>query len=560
MDLVWASLSRNTRKSSVVIDNTYQPKTLKTMCREVINSNINTSEVIEAHLSETVVGEVFQNRVQDFAMSFNLDNSVLYRNIFGPITDCWGEEALSRFWGFRTDGGMIESILRAILPAAEQFCIIDKFYHTTYGRCGAQIGRKKTFVALPETTANICNQLILKASEKLEIDGILLVVEKDGTPISEDEVLLLLPGETFLLLTNKDKWISPLEYSALSSTLSNPETWISPSDHSVPCSSSSGSFDVPVAKMIVSAIADNEAQVISTPISAQLHSIINVDCNYETLWIDYEIPWNKVPSFIMEACEKGEVGDAMVTEIIHIIINSMKEIKANIPAKALHIVANKLVDKYPDVFKDKDHDNVTIGDGRYSIFKKLQDRNFYLPRPNKRKNDNIHQTILKNSKKQLNAKAGCPNWQPPIKHDDCWTQDMKQDLNSYINKELNQEFYKLLEKAFQHQRLYINAQKPPSLEDILAEWPILFLKETIKWHFNFLTKSNFDKLRLDLESKSATILDFMCKKKKVDQSKNNYSLHLNALITFAIYFKEDFSVFIFDFEGSDTRTLKKKSR
>ncbi|CAH0549841.1 unnamed protein product [Brassicogethes aeneus] len=134
MDLVWASLIRNTRKSSVVEDNTHQPKTLKTLCREVINAKINTCEVFEAKLSETVVNEVFQNRVQDFAMSFDLDDSVLFRNIFGPITDFWGEEALRRFWGFRSDGVMIESIFGSLLPAAEQFCVTDNFYHTTYGR------------------------------------------------------------------------------------------------------------------------------------------------------------------------------------------------------------------------------------------------------------------------------------------------------------------------------------------------------------------------------------------------------------------------------------------
>ncbi|CAH0549843.1 unnamed protein product [Brassicogethes aeneus] len=150
LPLVWVSLIRNTRKSSVVEDNTHQPKTLKTLCREVINTKINTCEVVEAKLSETVVNEVFQNRVQDFAMSFNLDDSVLFRNIFGPITDFWGEEALRRFWGFRSDGVMIESIFGSLLPAAEQFCVTDKFYHTTYGRVCEQCVQQNCLKRVPE--------------------------------------------------------------------------------------------------------------------------------------------------------------------------------------------------------------------------------------------------------------------------------------------------------------------------------------------------------------------------------------------------------------------------
>lgn len=45
------------------------------------------------------------------------------------------------------------------------------------------------------------------ASQKLHIDGCVLVLEKDGTMIDENEALRQLHQEIFMLLTKEEKWI-----------------------------------------------------------------------------------------------------------------------------------------------------------------------------------------------------------------------------------------------------------------------------------------------------------------------------------------------------------------
>lgn len=53
-------------------------------------------------------------------------------------------------------------------------------------------------------------------------------------------------------------------------------------------------------------------------------------------------------------------------EMIHVIINDMRQIK-----EALKMVANKLICKYPKIFKDVDDGGVVMGDGCCTTFTKL---------------------------------------------------------------------------------------------------------------------------------------------------------------------------------------------
>lgn len=52
----------------------------------------------------------------------------------------------------------------------------------------------------------------------------------------------------------------------------------------------------------------------------------------------------------------------------------MRVINPLIPAKAVKRVAQQLVEKYPKIFMDVDDDGIVIGDGSYSIYKKLAER------------------------------------------------------------------------------------------------------------------------------------------------------------------------------------------
>lgn len=52
----------------------------------------------------------------------------------------------------------------------------------------------------------------------------------------------------------------------------------------------------------------------------------------------------------------------------------MRQIKQNIPSTALNIIANKLVSKYPKMFRAVDDDGIVLGNAACAIFTKLHER------------------------------------------------------------------------------------------------------------------------------------------------------------------------------------------
>lgn len=89
--------------------------------------------------------------------------------------------------------------------------------------------RYKKFVTVKEKTQDVMFNLIVEgkiafhlnntdtihsnlflASAKLEINGSTLVLEKDGTEVSDDDVLLYFKEETLILLQPGETWKSPI--------------------------------------------------------------------------------------------------------------------------------------------------------------------------------------------------------------------------------------------------------------------------------------------------------------------------------------------------------------
>ncbi|KAF5278248.1 hypothetical protein FQR65_LT15737 [Abscondita terminalis] len=70
---------------------------------------------------------------------------------------------------------------------------------------------KKVCVVISSDQENKCEQLIFKANQKLEINGSVLVLESDGTLVDDDNALMCLKKEIFLLLQCNEFWspVSP---------------------------------------------------------------------------------------------------------------------------------------------------------------------------------------------------------------------------------------------------------------------------------------------------------------------------------------------------------------
>lgn len=263
----------------------------------------------------------------------------------------------------------------------------------------------------------------------------------------------------------------------------------------------------------------------------------------ESTWQNFEIPWNKIPNFMIEQCEKGCSDRRIIAEIVHMVVNEMRQIKTHIPNMAYRCIARKMAEKFPLTFLDRDLDGTVIGNGIHSIVNRLQDRGHYLNRPHKRKHaSNSHPVNVKIARRLSNSMAGCSNWQPELKDEE---QGLNDDSINYMD-ENNPNFYTALEKVFPQQRQFINKMDPsPSIEDVRKVWGVLFKKTAALWHFTKLTGVECPNNR-DIEQKCKKIIDYATSKNICIA--DNEDCLLKAMQALCLHFKENFSAFLFKFK------------
>ena len=196
----------------------------------------------------------------------------------------------------------------------------------------------------------------ITASQKLDINGEKICLESDGTLIDEDEILILMKKETLILLESGQQYVSAKEISFSSSLPSTVNL----------NSANSLNFDEETNDPIPVILSTDSDEMMQC--NNRLTTLYNYNLEYQ--WTNFNIPWDKIPADMILNCEKGEKIKSVVTQIVHIIINEMRSIKAEIPTKALKSVAIQLVKKHPDTFADKSDDGEMYGDGCCTIFSK----------------------------------------------------------------------------------------------------------------------------------------------------------------------------------------------
>lgn len=193
-------------------------------------------------------------------------------------------------------------------------------------------------------------------------------------------------------------------------------------------------------------VTDPNPYLSQTPLDFQ---IVNVDYNMEFLWSNFEIPWSEMPQELVTLCEQGKKSMAAITDIVHFVINELRQIKELIPSKVLTTVAAKMAQKYPKMFIEVDDDGVPLGDGSSKIFCKLYERAAYLRRPHKRKSRSDLPVGPKMKKKKANIMAGCSNLAPQNhERNTGHKENDKKKLNELYDKLSNDNFLELMEITY----------------------------------------------------------------------------------------------------------------
>ncbi|CAH0561698.1 unnamed protein product [Brassicogethes aeneus] len=172
-----------------------------------------------------------------------------------------------------------------------------------------------------------------------------------------------------------------------------------------------------------------------------------INCNSNFMWQMIKVDWTQFPLHIISECEKGTRNRNTVNFIIHTVVNKMREIKKELSSAAIKIVTKKLIDKFPETFRDVDEDEIVIGDGSHSGFKKILDRNNYRNRPHKRKMAMNRSEVQANKPLNLSRRAECSNWAPAIEPT-ILDEDDSRNLDPHSAKEKSDEQDYALQRQF----------------------------------------------------------------------------------------------------------------
>lgn len=294
--------------------------------------------------------------------------------------------------------------------------------------------------------------------------------------------------------------------------------------------------DLQLIRVIVPSPVDNTNTNVSVP----------KNCNQginEYTWESFKIPWDKLPQFMLTPFENGTADKRMVSEAVHTIVNEMRNIKCVIPTKAFKTVAKKMAGKYPKMFLDVDEDGNVLVNGTTGLMSKLLDRNCYLNRPHKRQNDDFQKPSVppKKLKEINNRKAGCINYNPEVS-----TSSKNVDAKTLLNNigPDHSQCFSLLEETFPAQRNFLTTINPPTIEEVRKEWPVLFKKDAITWHFQRLTEKDSP----INEPKYKKIVAYGKKTKMTIIETDD--IVLKALNVFTKFFKEDISSFFYKIQVS----------
>lgn len=147
-------------------------------------------------------------------------------------------------------------------------------------------------------------------------------------------------------------------------------------------------------------------------------------------------------------------------------------------------------------------------------------------------------------KEMNNRKAGCSqaNWKPNGKEDILESKILVNTIGSDHPK-----FFDLLEDTYAAQREFLTNPTPPTILEIRKEWPVLFIKEAIYWHFKKLTQKDLPKH----DEKILKIVTFG-RHKNIPVSETD-ELILQALKVLAYHFKETFRSFFYEFPVRDIK-------
>lgn len=375
-----------------------------------------------------------------------------------------------------------------------------------------------------------------------------MVLECDGTPIDESDVLCLLnKGDIIILLTPGELWIKDIDV-ILSDTLSpTSSNFGSNLSEELSFGTSPGNNETYLHSAAVEQSPSKEftemhsATVVQTPLKelrVNTNTILPPRLVNEELWWNLDLRWEDLSKQARDDLEKGRT---VWREVVHLVVNRMREISKYLPRNAIKIVARRIIQKYPQ-FTDKINDEV-VGCGYYQIYLKIQDHNNYLNRNEKSPPPLKEVKIpIRHRKIMANKMSGRPKIN--IETVSVNINEKKKQLETFIFKQDNSpELFKILDEVYPTIQEFIDSN--PSFENYFNEWPIIFTESVTYWLYSKIMGHSIKNLTnaLKCETNKQKIIKYAQIKNITDSGDNSNDEILYMIELIAKLFKENLNDF-----------------
>lgn len=269
----------------------------------------------------------------------------------------------------------------------------------------------------------------------------------------------------------------------------------------------------------------------------------------------YRIDWDGLAPDVLIALQNHKTepcSKRIMRRVNQHVIGELRTInnKQRVKKCVLLNVAKQIVAKYADVFMDRLENGRPIGNGTYTTYRKLKDKNKNDHRADER--DSLNKA-LKISIKKLRfvdyVKLGCIQWQPDNYPENDTEETLEQKriaLSKYPESlgdpDFDASLKQLVEDTYCIQRLFLNQMDPqPTLKSIKQQWPILRDPMMILHHFGKLTGTDLQELFIQFEKSISMILSYAdsVNETSLEKSAPNYDKFKCALTFISKKFNED---------------------
>lgn len=192
------------------------------------------------------------------------------------------------------------------------------------------------------------------------------------------------------------------------------------------------------------------------------------------------------------------------SEIVRSIVDKIQNCFGKKPdCVLLEMVACKITTTFPTLLQ-VDESGQKVGNGYFSILKKIKERIHFLNNPRKRKSSNIENNETKKKTPPnlgpllKNKSAGSINFHPSIEASLCitlseqknWLQQEARKAPQLRNVEKIKESSK---DTYSLQREFLVSKVPPTINSIKTEWPLLLEYQQVIDHFKHLCSVQYSK-------------------------------------------------------------------